>query len=379
MGVGPLRHQVVDVAAPVLDRRVADLRAGQRDHLDDGGVERVGRVDRGGAALDVVNLRALVRDDQRPLELAGVLAVDAEVRLERERDLHALRDVDEAAARPDRAVERRELVVLRRDHGAEVLLDDLRVLAQALVHAHEDHADLAELLADGVVDDLRVVLGADAGEELALRLGDAQLLERLLDLVGHVVPGLLLALGRLAVVDDLAEVEVLDALGDPGRHRAGHEVVIGAESELEHPVRLGLEAADLDDRLPGQADLRLRQVRDVVVEAVLVVLGDDLSARDSHRDSSGWGIDPPSGAREGQVGNSAAGTRRIARVPRSVAAEFRPALSDMRAPASNGNRQLGGSARLRQPKRLSGATWACRRRRRTCRGILRRVDRPPRA
>ena len=51
------------------------------DDLDDGRVQRVRGVDRRGAALDVVHVRALVDDDQRPLELAHVLRVDAEVRL----------------------------------------------------------------------------------------------------------------------------------------------------------------------------------------------------------------------------------------------------------------------------------------------------------
>jgi len=54
-----------------------------------------------------------------------------------------------------------------------------------------------------VVDNFGVVLRANAGEELALRLRDAESLEGLLDLVGDVVPRLLFALGWLAVVDDL--------------------------------------------------------------------------------------------------------------------------------------------------------------------------------
>src|SRR6185369_10027540 len=52
--VGALGHEVVDVVRPVLDGGVADLRAGQGDDLDDGDVEGVGGIDRGGAALDVV-------------------------------------------------------------------------------------------------------------------------------------------------------------------------------------------------------------------------------------------------------------------------------------------------------------------------------------
>ena len=177
--MGALGHEVVDVVRPVLDGRVADLGALLGDDLDDRHVERVGGIDRGRAALDVVDLRALVDDDERPLELAGVLAVDAEVGLERQRHVHARRHVDERAARPDRAVERGELVVLRRHDRAEVVLEDLGVLLERLVGAHEDDAELGELLLDGVVDDLGVVLRADAGQEAALRLGDAQPLERL--------------------------------------------------------------------------------------------------------------------------------------------------------------------------------------------------------
>ena len=62
------------------------------------------------------------------------------------------------------------------------------MLAQRRVHVHEDDALLLEVLADLVVDDLGLVLGADAGEELALGLGDAEAVERVLDVVGDVVP-----------------------------------------------------------------------------------------------------------------------------------------------------------------------------------------------
>ena len=137
-----------------------------------------------------------------------------------------------------------------------MLAEDLRVLLERLVGAHEHDADLAQLLAHGVVDDLGVVLRADAGQELALRLGDAELLERRLDLLRDVVPGLLLALGRLAVVDDLVEVDLVEAVAPRG-HRALDEVVVRAQPELQHPVRLVLEPADLLDRLARQAALRL--------------------------------------------------------------------------------------------------------------------------
>ena len=124
VGDGALRDEVVDVVRPVLDRRVAAAPAALHDDLDDRRVQRVGRVDRRRAALDVVHVRVLVDDDQRALELAHVLRVDAEVGLERHLDPHARRHVDERAARPDGGVQRRELVVVLRDDRPDVLLDD---------------------------------------------------------------------------------------------------------------------------------------------------------------------------------------------------------------------------------------------------------------
>ena len=158
VGDRTLGHEVVDVVGPVLDRRVAAAAALLDDDLDDRRVQRVARVDRRRAALDVVDLGALLDDDQRPLELAHVLRVDAEVGLERDVDLDARRHVDERAARPDRRVQRRELVVVGRDDRPEVLLDEVRMLAERRVHVEEDDALLLEVLAEAVVDDLRLVL-----------------------------------------------------------------------------------------------------------------------------------------------------------------------------------------------------------------------------
>ena len=121
LGDGALGDEVEDVLRPVLDGRVADARAGLGDELDDGGVQRVAGVRRRGAALDVVHVAALVGDDDRPLELAHVLGVDAEVGLQRHLDVDARRHVDERAAGPHGAVERGELVVVRRDDRPEVL------------------------------------------------------------------------------------------------------------------------------------------------------------------------------------------------------------------------------------------------------------------
>ena len=219
LGDGALGDQVVDVGGPVLDGRVADLGAGLGDDLDHRRVQRVGGVDGSGAALDVVHVRALLGDDQGALELAHVLGVDPEVGLEGHLDLDARGHVDERAAGPDGRVEGRELVVVGRDHGGPVLAHDVLVLAQRGVHVHEDHALLLEVLADLVVDDLGLVLGADAGQELALRLGDAEPVEGLLDVLGHLVPAAAVLLRGADEVVDVVEVDLAEVAA-PGGGRA---------------------------------------------------------------------------------------------------------------------------------------------------------------
>ena len=188
VGDGALRDEVVDVVRPVLDRRVAAAGALLHHDLDHGRVQRVARVDRRGAALDVVHVGALVDEDHRALELAHVLGVDPEVGLERHLDRDARRHVDERAARPDGRVQRRELVVVLRDDRAEVLLDELLVLAQAGVHVEEEHALRLEVGLELVVDDLGLVLRADAREVLLLRLRDPELVPGVLDVGGQVLP-----------------------------------------------------------------------------------------------------------------------------------------------------------------------------------------------
>src|SRR5262245_40845843 len=65
---------------PVLDGRVLDGGVVEGYELDDRSVELVFVAHRSRAALEITDGRAFFGDDQGPLELTGVLRVDAEVR-----------------------------------------------------------------------------------------------------------------------------------------------------------------------------------------------------------------------------------------------------------------------------------------------------------
>ena len=246
VGHGALGDQVVDVVGPVLDGGVTHPRARLADDFHHRAVQRLAGVRRRRAAFHVVHLGALVDDDQGALELSHVLAVDAEIGLQRHVHGDAGRHVHEAAAAPHRGVERRKLVVLRRDDGAEVLAQQVGMLLQGLVGRQEDDALTLEVLLEGVVHHLGVVLGADAGQEFALRLGDAQAVERFLDVVRHVFPRPSLAVGGLDVVVDVVEVNVLDPAA-PRRRRLLLEDFQGVEADVAHPAGLALDLRHLGD------------------------------------------------------------------------------------------------------------------------------------
>ena len=113
--VAALGHEVVDAAlafgvarVPVLHRRILDLGVVERDQFDHRRMQLVLVAHRRGAAFEVADVGALVGDDQRALELAGVLLVDAEIGRQLHRAAHARRHVDERAVGEHRRVERRE-------------------------------------------------------------------------------------------------------------------------------------------------------------------------------------------------------------------------------------------------------------------------------
>src|SRR5215204_197623 len=277
VGRAPLGDEVVGVVRPVLDGRVPYPRARLCDKLNDRRMKRVRSIRRGRAALDVVDVGVLVGDDERPLELAHVLRVDPEVRLKRDIHANAGRDVHERAARPHGRVQRREFVVVRRDDGPEVLLDDVLVLAQSRVHVQEDDALLFELLLQGMVDDLGLVLRPDACQALPLGLRDAELLEGVLYVVGHIVPGAALVLHGPDVVVDVVVVH-FGEVAAPGRGRLLQKRLQRLRPEFQHPLRLVLVLGDHGHdlrvyalpRSPEEVLLRIAETVLVLVEAELL-------------------------------------------------------------------------------------------------------------
>ena len=194
-----LGDEVVDAALavlvagiPVLHRRVLDGRVVERDELDDRRVQLVLVAHRRRAPFEVADVRPLFGDDERPLELPGLLRVDAEVGRQLHRAAHALRDVRERAVAEDRGVQRREEVVRVRHDRAEVLPHQLGMVLHGLREGTEDDAQLPELLLEGRRhrDAVEDGIHGHAGEQLLLVERNAELLEGAADFRIHLVEAL---------------------------------------------------------------------------------------------------------------------------------------------------------------------------------------------
>ena len=214
-----LGHQVVHVVRPVLDGRVPHSCILLGDDLDHCGVQRIRLVNRSCTPFDVVNVRAFVSNDERALKLTHVFRVDAEVRLQRDLHVNTLGHVDERPTGPHGSVEGCEFVVTGRNHGTEVLFEDLWVFPQTRVGVEEDDTLTFELFVDLVVDDLGLVLRGDTrNQTLLFRLGNPQPVVRVLNVFRQVFPRLRLTLSRTHKVLDVVEVDTAK-VGTPVRHR----------------------------------------------------------------------------------------------------------------------------------------------------------------
>ena len=110
-----------------------------------------------------------------------------------------------------------------------------------------------------VVDDLGLILRPDAGEILLLRLRDTELVPRVLDVSGQVVPRVRLLLGRLDVVVDVVEVDPGE-VSSPRGHRPCEEVVERLVAHRPHPVGLVLVLRDRLNDLVRNPPARLKEV-----------------------------------------------------------------------------------------------------------------------
>ena len=227
----------------------------------------------GGTALDEVQVRALVHDDKRMLELPRALRVQPEIGLQGNLDLDIFRHIDERPATPDRPVKSREFVVVRLYELHEMLSNHVRILApKRAFKVRVDDALLCNLVLQIVIDKLTVVLRAHSRKARALRLRDSKLFKSVLDVLWNILPLALHLRVRAHISRDFVDVQARN-VGPPF---GDVELVVDFErvlSEFAHPVGVVLVVGKLRDDFGSQALL-------VSVKALLLVA--EIVGRVSH-------------------------------------------------------------------------------------------------
>jgi hypothetical protein len=249
---GTLRDEVVDVLRPVLDGRVAHASTFHNFDLDNGAVQAVAGIGWGCTPLNIVHIRARGGNNQRALELTYVLRIDTEVGLQGDFHAHALWYIDKAATTPHRAVERGEFIIRRRNNGAEVLFDDVGILAQRCIHVGEDHAQFLKVFAYLVVDRFTLVLRRHARQVVLFSLWNTQPIKGVLNFCWDITPGLALLRDWFDIVVDLVKVYPREVRA-PRWQRTLFEEAQALETELPHPTGLALHFGDLLNGLLAQS------------------------------------------------------------------------------------------------------------------------------
>ena len=122
-----------------------------------------------------------------------------------------------------------------------------------------------------MVHHFRLILRAQASQELPFRLRHTEPVKGAFDVIGDIVPGFLTFFGGLYIKVNLIEIKVLQGR-PPVWHRSLQEVLEGLQAELKHPLRLALHARNIFNNFAVQTLLRLERIVIVTVVKTVLVL-----------------------------------------------------------------------------------------------------------
>ena len=274
-----LRHEVIDTAAPlliagipVLHGRIFHFGIFHHDDLHHGRMQLVfiplGR----SAALHVTHVGPFVGHDQRPLELPRPGRIDPEIGRKLHRAVNPLGHITERTVRKDRRIERREKVIGTRHDAAQILADQLRIIADRLGHRTKDNSLFRKGLPESSLHRYGIHHRIDrhAGHDHLLLERYPQLIESSLQLRIDLVQTVQFRFGfRSRVVDNILEINLRQVEVRPTRHRHRLPMPESFQTVFEHPLRFSLFGRDQPHHLLVQT-FRDHFGLDVGREAVFV-------------------------------------------------------------------------------------------------------------
>ena len=146
---------------------------------------------RRGAAFEIADARAVVGDDERALELAGLGGVDAEIGRKLHRTAHAFRDVAERTVGEHGGIQRGVIVVRVRHDRAEIFFDEVGMVMNRLAERAENNSLLRQIFAIRRADGngIKNRVHRHAGQPAAFAQRNAELLVGFQQVSGQLRPG----------------------------------------------------------------------------------------------------------------------------------------------------------------------------------------------
>ena len=233
---------------------------------------------RGRTPLQIAHVSTFVGYDQRTFELPRPRGVDAEIGRKLHRTADALRNVAERTVGKDRGVERGVEIVGIGHDAAEILLHEIREVAQRFGNRTENDALLGQHLLEGGLDRHRVHHGIDrhARQRHLLFEGNAQFVEGPfefgIDFVHRIEFFLLLGGG---IIDDVLKIYFGNRQVGPRRRFHRQPVAVGRHAPLGHPCGFALLGGDQPHDILAQSLVDGFGL-DIRGEAVLIFLLSDI-------------------------------------------------------------------------------------------------------
>ena len=158
----PLGIQVHHVARPVLNGGIPQPRPFFYIQFHAAGVQIRYVITGSAAAFNKVEAGILFADDQRVFKLACSRCIQAEIGLQRNIHMHPLRHIHKGTARPDRPVQRGELMIFWRYKLHKIFFHNIFVFVHRRFKIRIDDTLVAQFFLHPVIHHFRIVLGAYA-------------------------------------------------------------------------------------------------------------------------------------------------------------------------------------------------------------------------
>ena len=139
-------------------------------------------------------------------------------------------------------------MILRRHKCHEVFFDNILMLTHSSLHIGVDNTLLDHILLNGMIDNLRVVLRADATQRRFLSLRNPQTVKRIFDILRNFFPASRHLGIRLDISDNIIHMEFLKAR-PPARQLKGIVDRQRVQAKIQHPLRFMLTHRNVADYL----------------------------------------------------------------------------------------------------------------------------------